>query len=59
VDAVAAIKAVLGVLFTVLGALMGKIRPNWFIGVRTPWTMTSKTSWVRTHRTAGYVFVAI
>jgi uncharacterized membrane protein len=59
VDATAATKAVLGVLFTVMGALMGKIRPNWFIGIRTPWTMTSKTSWVRTHRLAGYVFLAI
>jgi len=58
-DAVAAIKAVLGVLFTVIGALMGKIRPNWFIGIRTPWTLTSKTSWLRTHRLGGFVFVAI
>jgi uncharacterized membrane protein len=59
VDTVAATKAVLGVLFTVIGTLMGKIRPNWFVGIRTPWTLTSKTSWIRTHRFGGFVFVAI
>lgn len=59
VDAVATFKAVLGVLFAVLGALMGKIRPNWFIGIRTPWTLTSKTSWIRTHRLGGFVFIVI
>jgi uncharacterized membrane protein len=59
VDAVAVIKAALGVMFTVLGAVMGKIRPNWFIGIRTPWTLTSKRSWIATHRLGGFVFVAI
>jgi uncharacterized membrane protein len=46
------------VLFIVLGAAMGKIRPNWFAGVRTPWTLSSKLSWVKTHRIAGWVFIA-
>jgi uncharacterized membrane protein len=32
---------------------MGKIRPNWFVGVRTPWTLSSKLSWDKTHRLAG------
>ena len=59
VDAVAVIKAVLGVMFTVFGAVMGKIRPNWFVGIRTPWTLTSKRSWIQTHRLGGFVFVAI
>jgi uncharacterized membrane protein len=45
------------VLFVVLGNFMSKIRPNWFIGVRTPWTLSSKLSWDKTHRLAGWVFM--
>ena len=45
------------VLFMVIGNLMGKIRPNWFVGVRTPWTLSSKMSWNKTHRLAGWLFM--
>jgi uncharacterized membrane protein len=47
----------MSVLFVVLGNFMGKIRPNWFVGVRTPWTLSSKLSWDKTHRLAGWLFV--
>lgn len=47
----------MGVLFIVLGNIMGKIRPNWFIGVRTPWTLSSKLSWTKTHRLSGWLFI--
>jgi uncharacterized membrane protein len=47
----------MGALFIVLGNFMGKIRPNWFVGVRTPWTLSSKLSWDKTHRLAGWLFV--
>jgi uncharacterized membrane protein len=46
-----------GVLFIVLGNFLGKIRPNWFIGVRTPWTLSSQLSWDKTHRLAGWLFI--
>ena len=46
-----------GILFFVFGNVLGKVRPNWFVGVRTPWTLSSKRSWTRTHRLAGWVFV--
>jgi uncharacterized membrane protein len=46
-----------GFLLVVLGGVMGKVRPNWFVGVRTPWTLSSKRAWVRTHRLAGWLFV--
>lgn len=46
-----------GALFVVIGIAMGKIRPNWFVGVRTPWTLSSKLSWTRSHRLAGWLFV--
>lgn len=47
-----------GVLFLILGAVMGKFRPNWFAGIRTPWTLSSKLSWTKTHRLGGRVFIA-
>jgi uncharacterized membrane protein len=48
-----------GALFVVVGSVMGKIRPNWFVGIRTPWTLSSKTSWVRTHRLGGWLFLVV
>lgn len=48
----------MGLLFVLLGNYMGRVRPNWFVGVRTPWTLSSDTVWRKTHRTAGQVFVA-
>lgn len=47
-----------GLLFIVLGNYMGKIRKNFFIGIRTPWTLASDEVWARTHRLGGYLFVA-
>jgi immunity protein, SdpI family len=48
-----------GALFVVLGNVMGKIRPNWFVGIRTPWTLSSKLSWSKTHRLGGWVFIVL
>jgi len=53
VNMVRVLAIALGLAMALLGNLMGKIRPNWFVGVRTPWTLASKRSWVRTHRMAG------
>lgn len=46
-----------GVLLMVMGNYMGKLRKNFFIGIRTPWTLASDTVWERTHRLAGRLFV--
>ncbi|HWU67642.1 MAG TPA: SdpI family protein [Stenotrophobium sp.] len=46
-----------GVLLMVLGNYMGKLRKNFFIGIRTPWTLASDAVWERTHRLAGWIFV--
>ena len=43
-------------IFMVLGNYMGKFKPNYFIGIRTPWTLESKEVWYKTHRLGGYVF---
>lgn len=47
----------IAVLLLLLGAVMGKMRPNYFVGIRTPWTLTSKRSWIKTHRLGGWVFI--
>lgn len=49
----------LGVLLAVIGNVMGKARPNWFAGVRTPWTLSSDLSWDKTHRLTGRLFVLV
>lgn len=48
-----------GVVMIAIGNVMPKLRPNWFVGIRTPWTLSSKTSWDRTHRFGGRLFVAM
>jgi uncharacterized membrane protein len=59
VDQAVAMRLILGGVFLVFGTLMGKIRPNWLVGIRTPWTLRSKEAWVRTHRLAGWVFLFV
>jgi len=56
-DVLTVIGALSGLLFIVVGNLMGKLRPNAYAGVRTPWTLTSKLSWTKTHRLAGFLFI--
>ena len=46
-----------GALLVLIGNLMTRIRPNWFVGIRTPWTLSSETVWRRTHRFGGVAFV--
>lgn len=43
----------LGIMFMVLGNYMGKVRPNWFYGIKTPWTLENEEVWVKTHRLGG------
>ncbi|HEY3229040.1 MAG TPA: SdpI family protein [Roseiflexaceae bacterium] len=47
-----------GLLFMVLGNEMGRLKPNWFAGIRTPWTLSDPEIWRRTHRFGGRVFFA-
>ncbi|MFN2636563.1 MAG: SdpI family protein [Gemmatimonadaceae bacterium] len=48
----------LGILFIAIGNLLPRARPNWFVGIRTPWTLSSDRVWEKTHRFGGQVFVA-
>lgn len=45
------------VLFILLGNVMGRFRHNYFVGIRTPWTLASEEVWRKTHRLAGPVWV--
>jgi uncharacterized membrane protein len=47
----------IGVLFIAIGNLLPRMRPNWFLGIRTPWTLSSDRVWEKTHRFGGNVFV--
>ena len=48
-----------GVLFFLLGNYMKTVPPNYFIGVRTPWTLENSEVWKETHRVTGLLwFVA-
>lgn len=44
--------------FALIGNVLGKIRRNFWIGVRTPWTLASDQVWIQTHRLAAWLFVA-
>ncbi len=51
------VSAAVGLLFVILGNLLSRVRPNWILGIRTPWTLSSERSWRETHRLGGYTFV--
>jgi uncharacterized membrane protein len=47
----------IGFLFAALGNYLPRVRSNWFVGIRTPWTLSSEKVWRATHRLGGRVFV--
>ena len=47
-----------GLLIAGLGNLINSIKPNYFVGIRTPWTLESNVVWRRTHRLGGRMLVA-
>jgi uncharacterized membrane protein len=57
VDMTTIIPLMTGLLLTVIGNYLGKLRPNVFAGIRTPWTFLSNESWKKTHHVGGELFV--
>lgn len=49
--------ATVGLTMIVIGNYLGKIKKNWFVGVRTPWTLSSENVWNKTHRLSGKLFI--
>ena len=48
----------IGLLFFVIGSMLRKAKRNWFIGIRTPWTLSSDSVWNEVHRLGGILFMA-
>lgn len=48
----------IGSLFVILGNLMPRVKQNWILGIRTPWTLDSEAVWRETHRVGGRTMVA-
>lgn len=46
----------MGMLFAILGNSLPKIRPNYFVGIKTPWALADEDNWRITHRFAGKVW---
>jgi uncharacterized membrane protein len=48
----------LGILFALIGNELGRVQPNYFVGIRTPWTLADPDVWRRTHRVGGRMIAA-
>jgi uncharacterized membrane protein len=46
----------IGIFFFYLGILLEKTKRNWFIGIRTPWTISSDYVWDKTNKLGGKLF---
>jgi len=45
------------ILIIIMGNYMGKIKDNFFVGIKTPWTLSSKEVWYKTHRLTSKLYV--
>lgn len=52
-----AVTLIIGILMIVIGNYLGKIKFNYFIGIRTPWTLASETVWDKTHHASRWFFI--
>ena len=46
----------IGILFYYIGVLLKHAKRNWFIGIRTPWTLSSDNVWEKTHKLGSKLF---
>ncbi|MGC9363635.1 MAG: SdpI family protein [Fidelibacterota bacterium] len=53
------VPALIGLLFIIIGNFMGKVRSNYMLGIKTPWTLSSERAWNKTHRLGGWLFVIV
>ncbi|MBU1203046.1 SdpI family protein [Patescibacteria group bacterium] len=61
-----AVSSMIGVLFIFIGFIIKDIKQNWFMGIRTPWTLSNENVWKKTHMFAqkififcGFIFIAL
>ena len=46
----------IAIIFYYTGVLIENAKRNWFIGIRTPWTLSSERVWNKTHKLGGKLF---
>jgi uncharacterized membrane protein len=46
----------MGFIFIYMGFLVEKAKRNWFVGIRTPWTLSNEKVWDKTHKLGGTLF---
>jgi len=51
------ITPLVGLLLIAIGNYMPKIKRNYTVGIKLPWTLNSDENWRRTHRVGGYSFI--
>jgi len=49
--------ALIGAFYVVLGNYLQTVKPNYFIGIRTPWTLENEETWRKTHRLGGKLWL--
>lgn len=47
----------MGLFLAYLGNLLNNVKPNYFVGIRTPWTLENEEVWRKTHRLAGKLWL--
>lgn len=45
-----------GIIFIIIGNYLQRMRSNYFMGIRTPWTLSNENVWKKTHRLSGKLF---
>lgn len=46
-----------GIMMIGVGNYMPRIPQNYFLGIKTPWTLADEYVWKKTHKIGGYAFV--
>ena len=58
VDISRAVEGGICLLIALIGNILGKVRRNFYVGIRTPWTIANEQVWNATHRLAAKTFFA-
>lgn len=53
-----AVSMAVGGLLAVLGWFLDRLPRNFYVGIRTPWTIVDEDNWTRTHRLGKWLFMA-
>ena len=51
------VNIMVGILFMILGNYMHKVKQNYTVGIKIPWTLDSEENWNRTHRLASWLWI--